>query len=145
MPNILFLIHYLATLIMTGAIWLAQLSQYPLLAYVGRRNFIRYEHEHIRRISDIAWFIIYIELITGFLLLFFRPAGISVMIPLIGFLLIVSIWTATWFIQYPIHKQLAQGFNKELHRKLVSSNWIRTVAWTVRALLWTGVLMALLR
>lgn len=73
----LFLIHYVATLIMTGAIWLAQLSQYTLLAYVGRRNFIRYEHEHIRRISDIAWFVIYIELFTGLALLFAALTGVS--------------------------------------------------------------------
>jgi hypothetical protein len=122
---------------MTGAIWLAQLSQYPLLAYVGTKNFITYESEHIRRISKIAWFILYVELATGALLLFYTPGTIPRFIPIIGFILISIIWVTTWFIQYPLHKKLAHGFDKEFHRKLVESNWIRTIAWTGRAILWT--------
>lgn len=138
------LIHYVATLIMTGAIWLAQLSQYPLLAYIGRRNFIRYEHEHIRRISDIAWLVIYIELITGIILLFPTTLAIPLSQRIIGFILILIIWLATWFIQYPIHKKLEQGFDARLHRKLVQTNWIRTISWTLRATLWTAILWSLL-
>ncbi len=145
MINTLILIHYGATLIMTGAIWLAQLSQYPLLAYVGRKNFVRYENEHIRRISDVAWFIIYIELITGALLLFYSQPIIPRFIIVTGFALIVLIWSATWFIQYPIHKKLAHGFNKELHNQLVNTNWIRTISWTIRAILWTAAIFLLLR
>ena len=142
---LILLIHYVATLIMTGAIWLAQLSQYPLLAYVGRRNFIRYEHEHIRRISDIAWFVIYVELLTGFILLFPIVPGVEFSTRVVGFALIVIIWLATWFVQYPIHNKLArEGFNARLHKKLVQTNWIRTVAWTLRAILWTSVIRALL-
>ncbi|OHB04683.1 MAG: hypothetical protein A2920_02035 [Candidatus Zambryskibacteria bacterium RIFCSPLOWO2_01_FULL_43_17] len=129
---------------MTGAIWLAQLSQYPLLAYVGRRNFIRYENQHIRRISNIAWLIIYIELISGLLLVFFTPDGVPAYTAKLGFLLIAVIWSATWFIQYPIHKKLAHGFDKTLHRKLVNTNWLRTISWTLRALIWTLALSILL-
>lgn len=143
LPSLL-LIHYASTLIMTGAIWLAQLSQYPLLAYVGRRNFVRYENQHIRRISNIAWFIIYIELISGALLLVFTPTEVPPYTPILGFLLIVLIWSATWFIQYPIHKKLAHGFDKTLHRKLVNTNWLRTISWTLRALIWTSALAMLL-
>ena len=140
----LLLIHYVATLIMTGAIWLAQLSQYPLLAYVGRRNFIRYEHEHIRRISDIAWFVIYIELFTGIALLLFSPQGILFSVRLIGFSLIVVIWLTTWFVQYPLHKKLEHGFDLKLHQKLVRTNWIRTIAWTLRAIILTIIIGLLL-
>jgi hypothetical protein len=142
--TILFLIHHVATLIMTGAIWLAQLSQYPLLAYVGRRNFIRYEHEHIRRISDIAWFIIYIELFTGIGLLVSPVTGVALSVRIAGFALIALIWAATWFVQYPIHRKLEHGFDPKLHRKLVRTNWIRTLAWTARAVLLTVVAAGLM-
>ncbi|TSC70369.1 MAG: putative signal peptide protein [Parcubacteria group bacterium Gr01-1014_46] len=141
--ELLFVIHYVSTLIMTGAIWLAQLSQYPLLVYVGRKNFIRYEHEHVRRISGIAWFIIYLELITSVLLLLQQGTRTNKFL-WIAFILIVIIWLATWFIQYPIHKKLEQGFDKRLYRKLVSSNWIRTISWTIRSLILTYILSILL-
>lgn len=131
--ELLFVVHYVSTLIMTGAIWLAQLSQYPLLVYVGRRNFIRYEHEHIHRISRIAWTIIYVELFTAILVFLISPT--NKLLFLIGLVLILIIWSATWFIQYPIHRKLEKGFDKKLHSKLVNSNWIRTISWTIRACL----------
>ena len=140
--EVLIIIHYAATLIMTGAIWLAQLSQYPLLAYVGRRNFVRYEHEHIRRISDVAWFVIYVELFTGIGLLLAPAVPRTVSVP--GLLLIAFIWAMTWFVQYPLHIKLAHGFDRTLHRSLVRTNWLRTLAWTARAALWTLLIAQLI-
>jgi hypothetical protein len=137
MLELLLIIHYAFTLIMTGSIWLAQLSQYPLLAYVGKENFINYEKEHIRRISDIAWFIIYFELIIGALLIFISHPAIPRSISIGGFALSCLIWVNTEFVQYPIHKKLALGFNTQLHDKLVRTNWVRTAAWTARSILWT--------
>ncbi len=131
----LFTIHYVSTLVMTGAIWLAQLSQYPLLAYVGRKNFIRYEHEHIRRISTIAWIFIYIEALTGFALIFKAEPYIPITIKIYCLFLIVVIWSLTWFVQYPIHKKLSKGFDKKLHEQLVKTNWIRTISWTLRSIM----------
>ena len=136
----LIIVHYFTTLIMTGAIWLAQLSQYPLLEYVGKRNFINYEKQHIHRISGIAWFIIYLEIITGAALLFYTPSFISFWVPAAGFVLVCIIWATTHFIQYPIHKKLAHGFDKDLLNKLVKTNWIRTIVWSLRAILWSIVI-----
>ncbi len=141
---ILLITHYISTLIMTGAIWLAQLSQYPLLAYVGRRNFIRYEHEHIRRISTIAWIFIYIEALTGLFLVFANLPSITLSLRLYGLILIMAIWSTTWFIQYPIHKKLSHGFDKKLHQRLVRTNWIRTISWTLRSILLTYILTSIL-
>lgn len=138
-------VHYLATLIMTGAIWLAQLSTYPLLAYVGRRHFIQYEHEHVRRISTIAWTMIYLELVTGLMLLFAPRTLLPVPVTVTGGALILLIWSATWLVQYPIHKRLERGFDKALYRRLVRTNWIRTVAWTLLTLIWTGMIFTLIR
>ncbi|KND52129.1 MAG: hypothetical protein AB198_02380 [Parcubacteria bacterium C7867-003] len=140
----IFIVHYISTLIMTGAIWLAQLSQYPLLVYVGRRNFIRYEHEHINRISGVAWFIIYLELFTSIILLLINDNIVPSYFWVSGLFLIFLIWFATWSVQYPIHKKLEKGFDKTLHRKLVNSNWIRTITWTLRSLMLTYILSILL-
>ena len=36
---------------------------------------------------------------------------------------------------------LAQGFDARAHRRLVNTNWIRTVAWSLRALLASWMLL----
>jgi hypothetical protein len=38
-------------------------------------------------------------------------------------------------LQVPAHGVLAEGFDADAHRRLVASNWIRTIAWTARSLL----------
>jgi hypothetical protein len=53
----------------------------------------------------------------------------------IGIGLILAIWLSTFFLQVPLHERLAQGFDAETHRSLVNTNWIRTAAWTLRAVL----------
>jgi hypothetical protein len=38
-------------------------------------------------------------------------------------------------LQVPLHTRLARGFDPAAHRQLVRTNWLRTLAWTLRALL----------
>jgi hypothetical protein len=40
-----------------------------------------------------------------------------------------------WFVQIPCHKALSDQFSIDVHQRLVSSNWIRTLAWTARGIL----------
>jgi len=39
------------------------------------------------------------------------------------------------WLSVPRHEELAHGFAVSTHQALVATNWIRTVAWTVRAVL----------
>ena len=50
--------------------------------------------------------------------------------PLVG-----VIWASTAFIQVPMHNVLGRGFDADAHAHLVSTNWIRTIAWSARAAL----------
>ena len=45
----------------------------------------------------------------------------------------VALWASTAFLQVPQHTVLARGFQARAHRRLVGTNWIRTVLWTARA------------
>jgi hypothetical protein len=40
----------------------------------------------------------------------------------------------TAFVSVPLHEQLTERFDPEAHGRLVATNWIRTAAWTTRAL-----------
>ena len=49
--------------------------------------------------------------------------------------LLAIIWFSTAFVQVPQHNILAAGFDNAAYRTLVTSNWIRTVARSLRGLL----------
>lgn len=51
--------------------------------------------------------------------------------PATGLLLVV--WGSTGLLQVPAHDALFVGFSPAVHRRLVNSNWLRTIAWTARA------------
>lgn len=50
-----------------------------------------------------------------------------------GLALVVSVWASTAFVQIPQHRRLARGGDPEAVSALVRGNWVRTVAWTLRA------------
>jgi hypothetical protein len=53
----------------------------------------------------------------------------------IGLGLILLIWFSTLLLQIPAHQRLLEGFDAITYKRLVSSNWIRTVAWSARGLI----------
>ena len=52
-----------------------------------------------------------------------------------GVLLVFLLWGSTFFWQVPAHQRLSESFDPATHRRLVQSNWLRTVGWTGRGLL----------
>ena len=135
LDRILLISNLSVTLIMFSAIWFVQLAYYPLLKFVGRKEFARYETEYVKRIMPFAILMLLLELITGILLLWIRPVNVSFINVLIGVLLLAIIWMSTFLIQLPLHKKLRRGFNKNTHDLILKTNWIRTIAWTLRAIL----------
>ncbi len=124
-----------ATLFMTGVIWFVQIVHYPLMARVGASDFPDYEAAHARLTSYVVIGPMVLELGCALLLLIRRPLGISHSLAAAGAALVVLIWVSTFLLQVPQHDLLHHGFNGNAHARLVSTNWIRTVAWTVRAAL----------
>jgi uncharacterized membrane protein len=130
-----FLGHLAATLFMTGVIWLVQVVHYPLFERVGEAEFPGYERRHTSLITWVVGPAMLIEAITGLLLLWFRPTGVPLAQLWMGIALIAVIWLSTALVQVPCHAALSDGFDRVTHRRLVATNWIRTVAWSLRGLL----------
>lgn len=133
--NLTLLVNLSATWAMVGLIWLIQIVHYPLFAKVGDEQFQRYSEEHQRLITYVVLPLMFAELITACMLWNFRPAGVSAWMIVAGILLVVLIWGSTFTMQVPLHSQLSNGFEPQAHQHLVTSNWIRTIAWTARGLL----------
>lgn len=135
MEKILLLANTAATLFLTGVIWTTQLVQYPFFAYFTAETFTKHHGEYRRWITPIVAPPMIIELLTAILLLFYLPENIDSRLVWLGLVLTLAIWASTFFVQVPLHEKLARGFDLQTIKSLVSTNWIRTVLWSLRAVL----------
>ncbi len=126
-------LHAVATLFMTGLIWFVQVVHYPLFARVGRDGFTAYSEAHQRLTTLVVGPAMLVEAVTAALIVVLRPEGVSGLLAWAGLALLGVIWMSTAFLQVPLHGRLAAGFTQEACDALVSTNWLRTVAWTIRS------------
>lgn len=130
-----------ATLFMTGLIWFVQVVHYPLFGAVGQQGFPGYEQSHARLTTFVVGPPMLVEAATALLLAALRPHWITYL----GLALLAVIWISTAALQVPAHNALGSGFDAAVHSRLVTTNWIRTVAWTARAVLCLALLERHLR
>lgn len=133
--KLLLLAHVGATLLLVGLIWTIQIVHYPLFSAVGTDGFAAYQAEHSRRISLIVVPLMLTELATAALFVIVPPVAVGSALLWGGLGLVVVIWLSTFMLQVPQHGLLSGGFDVRAHRLLVSSNWLRTIAWSLRGLL----------
>lgn len=129
-----------ATLFLVGLIWLVQIVHYPLFARVGSANFPQYEQEHTNLIALVVGIPMLIELLTAVALIGMPIKDVHPIWPIVGLGLVGVAWLATVFFSLPQHVALSSGFDANAHRILVSTNWIRTIAWTLRGFLMLAIL-----
>jgi len=141
---ILFLAHVAATLTMFGVILIVQVVHYPLFDRVGAQTYTAYQASHMARITWIVLPAMGVELVTAAWLAWQPLPGVPPWMTWTGLGLVAAIWVSTGLVQAPIHARLTSGFDPDLHRRLVATNWFRTAAWTARAALVLWMLAHLL-
>lgn len=119
--------HLAATLFMVGAVWFVQVVHYPLMA--GQPP--AYFREHGRRTGWVLGPVMLVELGTAVLLACRVPEWPT----LVGLALLLLVWASTWGVQVPCHDRLVVAFDAAVHRRLVATNWVRTVLWSARGAL----------
>jgi hypothetical protein len=133
--TLVFLANLFTTLYLVGLIWFVQVVHYPLFKLVDPRTFRIYEREHSRRTAWVVVVPMLVELGTALWLLVLRPAEIPLWQAAAGAILVLVVWVSTFFLQVPQHNILDRGFDPKAHALLVSTNWLRTAAWSARGLL----------
>jgi len=140
------LVHAGATWIMVGLIWFVQLVHYPLLASVGTGDrFTDYMSEHARRTTWIVAPAMLFEAATACLLLFAPLSPLGRGLAIAGLALLGVNWLSTAFVQVPCHRHLQNERDEATIRRLVASNWVRTIAWTLRGFIALALLVATAR
>ncbi len=128
------LIHAMSTLMMTGLIWFVQIVHYPLMAKVGHEEFVQYEQAHTRSTTWVVGPLMIAELLSSLYLLAQADRDV-ILLPLLGLIALGGIWASTLLLQIPAHRILEQRFDQKVHARLVQTNWIRTVLWSLRSLI----------
>ncbi len=116
---------------MLGVIWFVQIVHYPLFQHVGENGFAGYERQHTRRTGWVVAPAMLAELASA-VLLAWRMGGV---LAWGGLAVLGLIWVSTGVWQVPAHRRLDGGFDVATHRRLVNTNWVRTVAWSARAVI----------
>ena len=135
MKNLIFLAHTGATLYLVGVIWLVQLLVYPSMTHAGADGYAAYHNLHTSRITPVVAPVMIVELLTAVYLVFAPDDAVDYRYFWSGLALVLMIWASTFFLQVPLHERLAASFDADAQKKLVLTNWIRTVAWTLRGAL----------
>ena len=135
---IILVVALAATWAMVGVIWVIQLVHYPLFDAVERGTddilWRSFGDRHRRSISYVVGPFMLAEGVTGVWLIVDPPGDLSIVLPLVAGALMALAYGTTAFVSVPLHEHLTATYNEDSHRRLVSTNWIRTFAWTCRGL-----------
>jgi hypothetical protein len=132
--NLLFF-NLIVTAMLTGLIWTIQLVHYPSFRFIRENDFSEFEKFHCHSVSFIVAPLMLMELVLASLLLNFHLDSEFFAVVLITFSLVLLVWLSTLIFQMPYHNKLAKGYDPLVQKLLVKSNWIRTIAWSIRLIL----------
>jgi uncharacterized membrane protein len=131
---VVFAMHLATSWYMCGVIWLVQLVHYPEFRDLDRAVFSQSMLRHQRLTTWVVGPVMLVELLTGFSLILSAPL-LQRRFALMNMTLLATIWLLTVFVSVPRHERLAAGYDRRTIDSLVSTNWPRTLLWSLRACL----------
>lgn len=138
--ELILVIHLFATFFMTGLCWFVQVVHYPLFRAVDPKDFPAYERKNFITIL-VAGPVMAVELLTALWLTFISTGNWP--LANLGLFALICLSTVVW--QVPIHLKLRNSADPALITKLIRTNWVRTIGWTLRSALLCFVLYRLIQ
>jgi hypothetical protein len=117
---------------MLGVILFVQIVHYPLMARVGSEGFAGYARSHADRTGLVVGPLMLAEMASGIWIVARPPSPELSGVAWGGLVILVAIWGITGLVSVPCHTRLAAGFDASTHRRLVRTNWARTLLWAAR-------------
>ena len=128
MNELILLIRTLIDTAIVILIWLVQFIIYPAYHHIEKNDFSQWHYNYMQSIS---YFVMPLMLAQGFIIIyqcFHRP---SYLVYLSAFGILIA-WLSTFIYSVPCHNVLQQdGYNEIITNRLILTNWIRTISWTV--------------
>ena len=145
MIEFVLLVNFVATAVMTGVIWFVQWVHYPLLATVSVEHAVETAVDHQRRTGQVLAIPMALEGVTTLWLLASRPDVVSLILPWLGAVLLAVALGSTVFVSVPLHAKMTTNPTVDVGRRLVVTNWPRTIAWSARAVVCAVMLLQVVR
>ena len=145
MINLILLANFVATCLMTGVIWFVQLVHYPLLAQVPVDRAVETAVEHQRRTGQVLAIPMAVEGFTTLGLLISRPESVQIFWPWFGAVLLAVALGSTVIVSVPLHAKMATNPTADVGQRLVVTNWPRTIAWSLRAVVCAVMILQVLQ
>lgn len=133
--DLVVVIHAASTWFLAGLIWMVQRVHYPLFARVGRDGFTTYQAEHSRRITSVLLLPWGVQGVTTAWLLIAPPPSVPRWLTVVVAILAAVPVVVTVIFSVPAHNGLENGFDTTMHRRLTTTNWLRTAAWSLHGAL----------
>ena len=109
-------------------IWLVQLVIYPVLHFVSEKEFSTWHEIYCKRIAYFVLPLMIAQLFESSAASFFVGGWVE----WLKLCLILLVWLVTFLISARCHHQLSKlGKDGVVIRKLVLTNWIRTILWSM--------------
>ncbi|MBT8354840.1 MAG: hypothetical protein KJO60_09970 [Desulfofustis sp.] len=112
-------------------IWLVQIIIYPGMHGWDQARFAQLHKDYATRISFIVGPLMLGQAALALHQLVTAPGGTAIM----QTLLIGAVWGVTIFISVPLHRRLSDGYEEKNVNRLVTTNWLRTLCWSLVFLL----------
>lgn len=144
MDNVVLIVNLVSTWTMVGVIWFVQIVHYPLLSTVPVESASSVAVEHQRRTGWVVGAPMLLEGVTTLLLLVMVPTGVAWFVPWLAGIPLAVALGATIFLSVPRHERMAKQPDAKVGRELVTTNWVRTIAWSVRGVIVAGMVLAAL-
>ncbi len=145
MIDLILLANFVATCLMAGVIWFVQWVHYPLLAKVPVDRAVETAIEHQRRTGQVLAIPMAVEGFTTLGLLISRPESVQIFWPWFGAVLLAVALGSTVFVSVPLHAKMATNPTADVGRRLVVTNWPRTIAWSLRAVVCSVMILQVLQ
>ena len=122
------------TAILVGLIWTIQVVHYPTFNFIDEGNYKNFQVFHMNAITPLVAPLMILEMLLFSLSIKFHFYEKKIYY-LIFFFLLSSIWLCTALVSVPLHNSLMQGKDPTAIAKLISTNWIRTICWSLKLIL----------
>ena len=120
--------------ILVGIILCTQFVSYPLFKSIEATEFHKYHSTYTRYIAPVVGPLMVLELVIVGLLTLEESTNPLILASLF---LVIMVWLSTFLIQVPLHNKLVKGYQAKWIQKLIYSNWIRSIAWTIKLIIAT--------
>ena len=121
-------IHSLVDFGMCVVLWLVQLVIYPSFLRIEPSELPAWHKAYTFRVSFVILPLMLGQLMLAILGLWGDPS----ILEWVAFAFVLVCWILTFFVSVPLHRKIEQNdTTKEIRQKLITTNWPRTILWSL--------------